>query len=365
MTKTIGVTERHGIAKEYIDFPPDGYNYKFVFAKEHMVDKIVSSSAKGFYRCFEEADVDLMEAPIFPAYTKHNWIYTPAEFTGTANFGLFGLPLPRKLRLKMIEQVFKKPNFKKMVFKSHAGLSTLETYAGKVDADVKAKCAVVYPCIQPRSIAPSKPSDALVILFVGDFFRKGGANVVDVFEALQKQYPHIQLKLIGNTQLDTDNQGLLDTYQGKIAKNSSITHQRVSREELVSEIYPQADIFVSPTYQETFGFAILEAMSFGLPVVSTAHFAIPEIIDDGQSGLLIETAQFEFIRDFKGYHISHIPKDFHQYMNEQLYSRLERLIKDQSMRDQLAVNAIKRCQDKFSPQARAEKMKAIYDNALA
>lgn len=50
----------------------------------------------------------------------------------------------------------------------------------------------------------------------------------------------------------------------------------------------KAEIFVLPSYQEGMPIALLEAMSFGLPVISTRVSAIPEIIEEGKNGFLIE-----------------------------------------------------------------------------
>ncbi|WP_339722124.1 glycosyltransferase family 4 protein [uncultured Paraglaciecola sp.] len=360
----IGLTERHGIAQEYCQFAPEGYEYRFIDRSPHLSDKIVSSSAKGFYAFFDDPSVSIVEAPIFPVNTQKNWIYTPAEFTATANFGIFGLPLPRSLRLLAVENVLKKDNFKKLIFKSHAGLSTLKKYAKNVDPIIVDKCEVIYPCVNITKVEKKFSEEQFNILFVGDFFRKGGANVVDVFEQLHSKYPHIRLNIIGNTQFDTTNTALANIYRNKIANHSAIVHKKVKRPELLTDIYPKADVLVSPTYQETFGFAILEGMAFGLPVISCSHFAIPEIIEDEQSGLLIETEQFEFISQFKGYSIKNIPTDFHQYMNEQLYERLERLVTNHRLCKSLSNNALKQCHKKFSPQIRANRMKSIYDEIM-
>lgn len=56
------------------------------------------------------------------------------------------------------------------------------------------------------------------------------------------------------------------------------------------EAYCKADIFVFPTYYhvETWGGVILEAMQFGLPVISTFEGSIPLIIDDGINGFLVD-----------------------------------------------------------------------------
>jgi glycosyltransferase involved in cell wall biosynthesis len=53
------------------------------------------------------------------------------------------------------------------------------------------------------------------------------------------------------------------------------------------ELLADADIFVLPSLSECFPLVILEAMSFGLPVVSTVEGGIPEIVLDGVTGTLV------------------------------------------------------------------------------
>ncbi|MCK4323005.1 MAG: glycosyltransferase family 4 protein, partial [Armatimonadetes bacterium] len=51
--------------------------------------------------------------------------------------------------------------------------------------------------------------------------------------------------------------------------------------------YRQADVFVFPSLMEGYGLVLLEAMSFGLPVVTTRVGGIPEIVSDGVEGILV------------------------------------------------------------------------------
>jgi glycosyltransferase involved in cell wall biosynthesis len=49
-----------------------------------------------------------------------------------------------------------------------------------------------------------------------------------------------------------------------------------------------ADIFIHPTLNDCFPLTILEAMQYGLPVISTLEGGIPDIVDDGTTGLLVQ-----------------------------------------------------------------------------
>jgi starch synthase len=55
----------------------------------------------------------------------------------------------------------------------------------------------------------------------------------------------------------------------------------------LAEIYQQADLFVLPTRRESFGLVLAEAMAAGLPIVSTRVGAVPEVVRDGETGVLI------------------------------------------------------------------------------
>jgi glycosyltransferase involved in cell wall biosynthesis len=53
------------------------------------------------------------------------------------------------------------------------------------------------------------------------------------------------------------------------------------------EYYSASDLFVFPSRRESFGLVLAEAMASGLPVVSTNVTAIPEVIKDGETGILV------------------------------------------------------------------------------
>lgn len=55
-----------------------------------------------------------------------------------------------------------------------------------------------------------------------------------------------------------------------------------------TDLFEQSDVFVLPTNKDVFPLVILEAMQWGLPVVSSPLGAIPEIIRDGENGYIVE-----------------------------------------------------------------------------
>jgi glycosyltransferase involved in cell wall biosynthesis len=50
----------------------------------------------------------------------------------------------------------------------------------------------------------------------------------------------------------------------------------------------EADVLVHPTYMESFGMAVLEALSHGLAVIATDVYALREMVVDGENGFLLK-----------------------------------------------------------------------------
>ena len=365
----VGLTEAHGMALEAKAYPPTGVEYSFLAARPASF-RFVRSPIKGYYGRYESADHHLLEAVLSPIATRNRWIYSVESLAAAAAFSLLGFPLPRAFRVSCLTALLLRENCRKIVFWSEAGRKTLHSYGAIDDERLLRKVTVVHPAVRrvPDASIRFHDRDAVQLLFSGDFFRKGGVNVVDAFERAQRRYPSIRLTVCSDVRIDfnTRNAALKAEYMTRLRANPGIEWiGRVDRDELVTEILPRTDIYLLPTYAETFGMAILEAMAFAIPVIATNHFAIPEMLDDETSGLLIDTRAWDTERLFQGYVVNTIPATFREFVTEELFARLTRLIESEPLRRRLGSAALATARGRFSFEARNEKMLQIYRDALS
>jgi glycosyltransferase involved in cell wall biosynthesis len=365
----VGFTEGHGMAVEQSSFPPAGVQYSFVRPRPCSPVRLIRSPIKGFMRRYESDRHDLIEAIMTPAATDNRWILSCANFQEATAFNFAGCPIPRSMRVVYIGRMLLRDNCKKIVFWSEAGRRTLQTYAGVEDKGLLGKATVVYPAIRKAADAqiqfPNR--NDVNILFSGDFFRKGGVNVVDAFERARRTHPSITLTLCCDEKIDfnTPNARLRAEYLDRIRRADGIAMLgRVPRDRLVADILPKADVYLLPTYAEAFGMSILEAMAFGIPVIATNYFAIPEMLEHEVSGLLIDIRQFDCDRMFRGYVVGEIPSGFREYVTDRLFRHLCRLIESVDERKRIGMAALDVARTRFSFETRNRKMLEIYREAL-
>lgn len=367
-TIRVGLTERHGMADEVATNPPFGVEYQFPFAKPSSF-RFIRSSLKGYLPRFEDSSCNLFEAVFSPIITKTPWILSTDTFHAAINFTLLGVPLPRSARISYVAHMLERDNFKQLILWSDAAFQELKALISDSRPSLLQKATMVYPAVRtipPAHVKHSK-SDCLSLLFSGDFFRKGGANVVDAFERLQRHYPHIRLRICSDDQIDFN---ILDTqlrsdYLNRIRANDSIDFGRVPRNRLLDEILPETDVYLLPTYAEAFGFSLLEAMAYGLPVIASNEYAIPEIVEHGSSGYLIDIGGFNVRSFVRGYVVQTIPADFHEYVTDQLYDYLVRLIESPELRRQMGDQGRRIAMSKFSFESRNGQMLKIYQRAVS
>jgi glycosyltransferase involved in cell wall biosynthesis len=111
----------------------------------------------------------------------------------------------------------------------------------------------------------------------------------------------------------------------------------------VGELLGASDVLLHPTSMDAFPTVLLEAGATGVPVLATAVGGIPEIVRDGDTGLLVSTP----------------------VSADEVAPALERLLGDAALRARLGDAARARFDAEFTAQRWAQRLRAVYDDVLA
>jgi N-acetyl-alpha-D-glucosaminyl L-malate synthase BshA len=111
-------------------------------------------------------------------------------------------------------------------------------------------------------------------------------DVVKIFARVTHEIPS-QLVLVGDGP---------DRSAAEWLAHDEGIHERVhflGKQERVNELLPLADLLLMPSKMESFGLAALEAMACKVPSIATSVGGVPELIDDGVTGLLFNVGDVE------------------------------------------------------------------------
>lgn len=147
---------------------------------------------------------------------------------------------------------------------------------------------------QPAAPVPSRGDGVTSLSYFGAIDDRKG--IFDVLEAIGEKYDYFAGKIrfriggIGNLQKFNsiiEKYGLQDIveYLGWI--------DPAGKERLLAS----TDVFIHPSRSESFGISILEAMDFGLPVITTNIGGIPDLVTDGVNGIVVAPGDKPQIRE--------------------------------------------------------------------
>ncbi len=164
--------------------------------------------------------------------------------------------------------------------------------------------------------------------------QKGIHVLLRAFAECAKSHPSISLVVVG----DGPERSTLENLARELGLGGRV-HFLGYRSD-VHKILQHIDIFALPTFGEGFGLVLLEAMACSKAVVATDVMSIPEIVQQGKTGLLVP------VRDVSA-----------------LAEALDTLIEDPELRDQFGKAGFQRARTEFTVERMVRKTAEVYREA--
>ncbi|MDE6266956.1 MAG: glycosyltransferase family 4 protein [Muribaculaceae bacterium] len=201
-----------------------------------------------------------------------------------------------------------------------------------------ARVAALYNAVATFPENPYDPDRKEVLLLGRLGERKGVYLLLDAIKALDDELPEdIRFNLCGDGEVDLVRQRV-----GEMGISHRIGHIGWTAGELKEQILSRTVLNVLPSYNEGLPMTILETMARGIPNISTRVASIPEVIEDGVTGLLIEPGN-----------------------TPQLTDALRRMLTDRHLRQQLSENSFSLINSRFSLTHTVDRLQAIYDEVCS
>jgi colanic acid/amylovoran biosynthesis glycosyltransferase len=181
----------------------------------------------------------------------------------------------------------------------------------------------------------STPSDRVFeILCVGRLTpAKGQHLMLESLRQLLDQGRNVRLRLAGNG----PDEPSLRAHSARLNLAEHVVLEGAVNQDRIRSVYAQANLFCLPSFAEGLPVVLMEALSMGIPCVTTAITGIPELISHGIEGLLIP------------------PSDL-----DALILALATLIDDDALRSSMAINGRKRILAQYDLRTNVAKLAAIF-----
>ena len=178
------------------------------------------------------------------------------------------------------------------------------------------------------------------LLYVGKIEeRRNVYFLIEVFRKLRQNMPKLQMVLVGNGEREYK-AAFLNEIKKELDNGDIVYREKVQQKEL-PEIYGNAEVFLFTSKYEIFGMVLLEAMYFGLPVVSSMNGGASMLIEDGKNGYVLE--KFDL---------------------ETWAQKLADLLGDRDKRARMGESAREKILSNFTWERIAEKFEAVYRQAV-
>lgn len=210
-----------------------------------------------------------------------------------------------------------------------------------------------HEAVRALGVDPERPS----VLWVGRVTRQKGLPYLLRAAALLP--PEAQLVLCAGAadtpELAAEVAGLIDQLKATRGEDSVVLIERMlPRTELI-HLLSQATVFACPSIYEPLGIVNLEAMACGAAVVASATGGIPEVVDDGVTGILVPLAQ---VTDGSG-----TPLDPEAFVAE-FAAALNSVLSDANRAREMGMAGRRRAEQNFSWDSIAKQTLEVYRSVL-
>ena len=140
------------------------------------------------------------------------------------------------------------------------------------------------------------PKNSRVVLSVGRIWRdKGQHFVVQIMRDITASFPDAIYVNAGRVSVSPNYFNELQSLADRVAPGRIKFLFEVPQDDLI-RLINLADVCVHPSLEESFGLAVAEEMSCGKPVIAFNNSSMPELIDNGRTGILVKTANTDGLR---------------------------------------------------------------------
>lgn len=140
------------------------------------------------------------------------------------------------------------------------------------------------PPIDPIGARQGRGSEPLRFIYAGRLSLRKGFHYLIKAWALANFRDSAELWVAGGAELDMSRE---------IALHSNIRYVGALNAQALAALYRQADVMVLPTLSEGLSHAVLEALSFGMPVITTAASGVGLLVTHGENGFIVLEADVE------------------------------------------------------------------------
>jgi glycosyltransferase involved in cell wall biosynthesis len=156
---------------------------------------------------------------------------------------------------------------------------------------VRVPCGVDLQRFKPRSASPGDFSDRpMRLLTVGRLGpEKGHLVLLEALAKLRAGGGQAELTLVG----EGPQRIAIEEATGRLGLRGAVTLAGAVGQDDIQEYYEAADVFVLPSLAEGLPVVLMEALAGGVPVVASGIMGIPELVRNGETGLLVPPADAE------------------------------------------------------------------------